>query len=367
MQESMSEPIPKTERDYRLFLADLAERARGLTEAEDVITDAVRSVGLFLGVGRCVFGDIDLVADTCTILADYCADESVASIVGVFPFSAFGPFVVAEYEAGRGVAVDDVRLDPVRVPQANVVAYEAIGIRAHVTVPVVHSARLVSVLAVHSTTPRHWKREEVDMLQTVVERTWLTVEVIRQQRALVREAEATARILERVADAFFALDAEWRFTYVNDQAERVLSRMRGELLGRNVWEEFPEAVGSTFDIQYRRALAEGIPVSFEEFYPPLDVWLEVRAYPSPDGLSVFFQNVNDRKQNEVYLQERTRLASLAAAVGHALTTRHRSQTSSRAAPTLSWSTWKPRSPASGRSTQGRTSWCCGPVRACTPT
>ena len=313
---------PKTDEDHRLFLVELAERARRLTEPEQVIADAVRSVGQFLGVGRCVFGDIDLVADTCTIVADYCADESVASIVGVFPFSEFGPFVVAEYQAGRGVAVEDVRLDPVRVPEANVVAYEDIGIRAHVTVPVVHSARLVSVLAVHSATPRHWEPEEVALLQTVVERTWLTVEVLRQQRALAREAEITARILERIADAFFALDAEWRFTYVNDQAERVLSRAREELLGKSVWDTFPDAVGSTFDRQYRRAVAEGIPVSFEEFYPPLDAWLEVRAYPSPDGLSVFFQNVNDRKQNETYLQERTRLASLAAAVGHALTTRH---------------------------------------------
>lgn len=292
-----TEQAARAERER--FLAALAERARGLTDPEDVIADAVRSVGQFLGVGRCVFGDIDLVADTCTIVADYCADDSVASIVGTFPFAAFGPFVVAEYQVGRAVAVEDVRLNPVRVPEANVAPYEVMGIRAHITAPVVHSSRLVSVLAVHSRVPRRWTPEEVELVQAVVERTWLTVEVLRQQRALAREAETTARILESITDAFFTLDHEYCFTHVNREAERALSRTRAELLGRDIWAVFPEGAGSTFGQQYRRAVAEGAPVAFEEFYPPLNAWLEVRAYPSEDGLSVFFQNVNARKALEI--------------------------------------------------------------------
>ena len=289
------------------FLAALAERARSLTDPDEVIADAVRSVGEFLGVSRCIFADIDIEADTCTIHAsEYRADPAAASIVGVISIASFGAFVVSEYAARRAVVVDDVRLDSLRAPAGSLAAYEAINIRAHVTVPVVHFERVVSCMSLHSAAPRHWEPEEIELLRAVVERTWLTVEVIRQNRALVREGEATARILASITDAFFALDKQLRFTYVNPQAERVLFRDREALLGQKIWDEFPEAVGSAFDQQYRRALAEGVPVSFEEFYPPLGTWFEVRAYPSPDGgLSVFFQNISERKALDA---ERERLA-----------------------------------------------------------
>ncbi len=236
----------------------------------------------------------------------------MASIEGVVPISAFGPFVVAEYAARRAVAVDDVRLDPIKAPPESIAAYEAIGIRAHVTVPVVHAGRVVSCMSVHNSRARRWKPEEIELLRAAVERTWLAVEVLRQQHALAREAaelraahQRTTNILESITDAFFALDTEWRFTYVNAESERILSRTRGELLNRNIWEAYPKGHGSTFDLQYCRAVAEGRPVSFEEYDPAHSTWFEVRAYPSPDGLSVYFHDIGERKALEA---ERTQIA-----------------------------------------------------------
>src|SRR4029450_12421781 len=55
-----------------------------------------------------------------------------------------------------------------------------------------------------------------------------------------------SRVLEVMKSAFFSLDREWRFTYVNAEAERVLDRTREELIGGSVWELFPAAVGSDF-------------------------------------------------------------------------------------------------------------------------
>ena len=298
-----SEQVERRQRE--MFLAELAERARRLTDPEEVIADALRSLGEFLGVTRCVFVDIDIEADTCTCRPDYCADSSVASIAGVFPISAFGAFLIAEYQAGRAVVVDDVRDDTLRVPVENIGAYDAVGVRAHVSVPVVHSSRLVSCIGVHSAAPRHWKSGEIELIQRVIERTWLTVEVTRRERAFALEAAATTRILESITDAFFALDRDWRFTHINSQAEEVWGRTRTELLGRNVWDEFPEAIGSTFDQQFRQAVIESVTVAFKEFYPPLNAWLEVRVYPSADGLSVFFQDVTTRKHAE---DEKNRLA-----------------------------------------------------------
>jgi PAS domain S-box-containing protein len=126
------------------------------------------------------------------------------------------------------------------------------------------------------------------------------------ERALQEANQRTASILESITDAFFALDADWRFTYVNTQAERLLARTQGELLGRRVWDEFPESVGSTFEREYRRAAEQGVAVSFEEYFPPLDTWFEVRAYPAADGLSIFFQNVNERRALEA---ERAQIAA----------------------------------------------------------
>ncbi len=104
--------------------------------------------------------------------------------------------------------------------------------------------------------------------------------------------------LESITDAFFTLDPEWRFSYVNAEAERLLRRPRTALLERNVWTEFPEAVGSTFEREYRRAVESNVTVGFEEYFPPLDTWFEVRAYPSHEGLAVYFRDITLRKYQE---------------------------------------------------------------------
>ena len=125
---------------------------------------------------------------------------------------------------------------------------------------------------------------------------------------------STARLLETMPDAFFRLDRQWRFTYVNRQAERLLLRGREELLGRGVWDEFPEAVGGPFQVHYERAADTGQQVVFEEHFLPLGTWFEVRASPDAEGLSVFFHDVNTRKAAE---QERERAAQRLALLADA--------------------------------------------------
>jgi len=112
-----------------------------------------------------------------------------------------------------------------------------------------------------------------------------------------------ARVLESMGEAFFALDRDWRFTYVNRRAERLLGRPREELLGAVLWEEFPEAVGSQFEEHYRGAVERDEPVTFEQVYEPLDSRFDVSAWPGPDGLSVYFREISHRWLAE---QERER-------------------------------------------------------------
>ena len=104
------------------------------------------------------------------------------------------------------------------------------------------------------------------------------------------------RTLESMSDAFFTLDRQWRFTFLNSEAERVLERSRQELLGAVVWDEFPEAVELEFFRQYRRAMQENRMVRFEEYFPPLDRWFRVRAHPSEEGLAVHFEDVTRERE-----------------------------------------------------------------------
>src|SRR5690606_861825 len=96
-------------------------------------------------------------------------------------------------------------------------------------------------------------------------------------------AERLTMTLDSITDAFYTLDRDWRFTYVNREAERLLQREPGSMLGRCIWEEFSGVMANQLHEHYHRALEQRVTVVFEAFFVPLDVWLEVRAYPSEEG------------------------------------------------------------------------------------
>jgi PAS domain S-box-containing protein len=119
------------------------------------------------------------------------------------------------------------------------------------------------------------------------------------EKEALREANTRiSNILESITDAFLAVDKEWRFTYVNQQGAQLLQKPATELMGNNLWEVFPEAVGTAFYKNYCQAMATGVPAHFEEFYPPLNLWCEVHAYPSRDGISIYFRDIKERKRAE---------------------------------------------------------------------
>ncbi|MGB5962209.1 MAG: PAS domain-containing protein [Coleofasciculaceae cyanobacterium] len=124
--------------------------------------------------------------------------------------------------------------------------------------------------------------------------------------------------LESISDAFFSLDLDWRFTYVNPQMTRMVNRSFDDLIGKNIWEEFPAAVGTVFEQEYRRAIAEQVTVSFEAFYPPFNVWYGVRAYPMASGLAVYFQDITEQKNTQAAILQQQQTASLRLAEIEAL-------------------------------------------------
>ena len=137
----------------------------------------------------------------------------------------------------------------------------------------------------------------------------------RAEDALHESSRRISNILESITDGFFALDRAWRFTYLNRKAEQLISRSREQLIGRNIWEEFPEWLGTLFETQCRIAAAGCAPVGFSAPYPAEKFWAEVHAYPSEDGLSVYFQDVTARKRLEEQFRQSQKLEALGRLAG----------------------------------------------------
>jgi PAS domain S-box-containing protein len=113
--------------------------------------------------------------------------------------------------------------------------------------------------------------------------------------------------LESIGDGFFACDADWRFVYVNAQAERILGIQREQVLGKSHWEAFPLTLGTRLEREYRRAAA-GEVRDFENFYEPWDRWFHNRCFPREGGgMSVYFEDITERKQNTEKIRQQNTL------------------------------------------------------------
>ena len=141
--------------------------------------------------------------------------------------------------------------------------------------------------------------EDITDRKNIEKRLGLSVKREQAARSAAEQSEQQIfNIIERISDAFVALDENWRYTYVNQKAGQIFQRRPDELIGKNIWEEFPEGVGQPFHLAYEKAVVQQETVELEEYYPPWEKWFENRIYPSPDGLSIFFRDVTDRKRAE---------------------------------------------------------------------
>ncbi len=137
-----------------------------------------------------------------------------------------------------------------------------------------------------------------------------------QARAELQEAvRKMTDILEKTSDGFFAVDRDWKFTFVNRQAEKLLDRHREDLIGKDFWVELPEFTRDAFEKNYRRAMSEQVAVEFEASDASGKVWFELLAYPSGGGVSVFLRDVTDRKRVEEERLTTGKLESLGTLAG----------------------------------------------------
>jgi|GEM_PF-776503 len=110
-------------------------------------------------------------------------------------------------------------------------------------------------------------------------------------------------ILSSIQDGFVVIDKDWRYTYINESAARLLNTTPDRLIGRVIWEAFPELRHSVFQIEFERALYEQRPVMFEAFHGAMSRWFECRCYPSDDGMTVLFTDNTERRRLEEALRD----------------------------------------------------------------
>jgi PAS domain S-box-containing protein len=128
---------------------------------------------------------------------------------------------------------------------------------------------------------------------------------LKEKEMLLHAADRRlADIVQGMTEACFALDKDWRFTFVNDRATTLLHHTREQMIGRSIWQIFHRLVGTPMEANYRRAMAERVPVAFEVFSPVAERWLDIRLFPTAEGLAAFLLDIHARKHTEQALRER---------------------------------------------------------------
>ena len=111
-----------------------------------------------------------------------------------------------------------------------------------------------------------------------------------------------SNIIEMINEGFVSFDAQMNYLYVNQRGSELLKRSPEELIGKNYWEVYPQDKDTAFGRAYVQALETQTPIALEDFYVPGQRWLEKRIYPTESGLSIFFNDITQRKQTEEILQ-----------------------------------------------------------------
>lgn len=177
----------RREQDRARLFAALEASARGLKDPSVIALTAMELLRAALGADRCAYASIEHDQDTFDVLGAACA-PGVATLTGRYSLAEFGASVQQRMRAGQVVVLDDVAVLP-----DGAEAYRAAGIRAMVAVPLVKDGGLVAGTGVHMRTPRGWAADEVELVESVTERIWESVERARTARALERrEAEFRA-------------------------------------------------------------------------------------------------------------------------------------------------------------------------------
>jgi PAS domain S-box-containing protein len=237
------------------------------------------------------------------------------------------------------VVVGDARVDP----RTNKQIVAKLGSRTIVNMPVSMSGRALGVIGAGSfgeegvrllsAAEREFFSARASHVAVVLDRTQEmerrrhAEKALREKEALLHAADRRlAEVVHGMTEACFVLDSGWNFIFVNDRSEILLRHRRGQMLGHSIWEVFDKLVGTPMEANYRQVMGERVPLAFEAFSPIAERWLDIRLFPTGDGLAAFLLDVHERKLAEMALrvsEERLRIVTENAQVGLVIVNRDR--------------------------------------------
>ncbi|WP_121742119.1 ATP-binding protein [Natronorubrum halophilum] len=279
-------------------VAELGQQALESPDIERLLDDAVDAVRDALEVDYCGIFEVLPDADTVVLRhGDGWQDNRVGSATiptgsdsqTEYALASEGPVVVTDFETENRFS------DSALLADHDVTS----GISAVVGSP----KEPWGVLSVHATAEREFTEHDATFVERVANVVASAIDNQRPRRTLEGELETT---FDRVTDAFFGLNTDWEVTFVNDRAQKLIDPDDAGPIGECIWELVPDLVDSTFEAECRRAMSTQEPTSFEEYVSSLETWLEVRAYPSPTGLSIFLRDGSERTEIERELHQNNR-------------------------------------------------------------
>lgn len=209
------------------FLLRLDDATRPLTDPNEITGTAARLLGEYLQVSRCAYADVEPDEDTFNLTGDY--NRGVSSIVERYTFRQFGAPCLQLMREGKVFVVEDAEADA-RV-EDTVEPYRLARIRAIICVPLLKASRFVAAMAVQQTTPRAWKKQEIELVRMVANRCWESIERVHVTREL-REREQRFRFLaESIPQMVWTATPDGMLDYVNCRGSAYFGIPQAALLG----------------------------------------------------------------------------------------------------------------------------------------
>lgn len=143
----------------------------------------------------------------------------------------------------------------------------------------------------------------------------ISAEKSAKQKILESEDKFRA-LIERMTDGYIALDKEWNYTYINQSAAKHVNVTPAQVLGRCMWEVFPDLIGTEIYKLFHKAMHEKVALFNTDYYAPHDTWQENHIYPTDEGIAVFIRDISYRKRAENKLKNSERRLREAQAVAH---------------------------------------------------
>ena len=222
------------------------------------------------------------------------SDSFRAAMEGLSPWKA-------DVVNPQPILVQDVRTQQQWAPMMEVLESE--NIRGVGFIPLKCQDRLIGKFMLYYDQPHFFDHEEVELALAIAALVGFAIERNENMNKVMESGQKIQSILESISDAFYAVDRDWKFTYVNRRALELWGKEEQEIVGKSVWEIFPDAVETAAYEAHLRVMREGRPLELEYCSTILKTWLDLKIFPSESGLAVYFRDISDRKRTEQALAE----------------------------------------------------------------